>query len=162
MNKSAHHKRLGDFESFDEIRLYVVPRFKQSELSGDEWRQHVQIDFMFKGEKVAEASYSRMQDAIGFLYSDWIKFQEPIPKRIIEIEHAGKCDQPSCREDAIARFWIGRLFGRQGETLDPAEAVPAWSKSYRQFCAFHAGRGDSDREDNDENYTRSTEQESKR
>ncbi len=52
--KTVFHKRLRDFESFDEIRLKVVPRYKTSGLSGDEWRTGVLIEFMFKGQVIEE------------------------------------------------------------------------------------------------------------
>ena len=147
---SEWHKRLNNFESFDEIRLYVVPRFKTSGLSGDEWRQHVQIDFLFKGEKVAESSFNSMQNAIGILYYEWIKHKEPIPERVIEMERNGKCDQPSCKNDAIGRYWILKEFSDRGEKLHNDEQEH--HRSYRQFCDKHKHRGDCSLEDSDDNY----------
>jgi len=111
------HKRHSDFESFDKITLEVVPRYKESELSGDEWRQHVRIQFWFKGHVVHEAGYSRMRDALMLLGSEWLKAQEPIPMSVIEIENDA-CDQPSCGNPPTHRYWLKELFANDGAKLD--------------------------------------------
>jgi|SRR5687768_11254530 len=145
---NLYHKRLPEFESFDEIRLKVVPRYKESELSGDEWRQHVRVEFLFKGQVVHEAGWSRMQAALMLLPGEWIKAQEPIPSKVIEIEKM-MCDQPSCCAEAVYLYALKEQFSQKGDKLDAADQH---SKYYRQFCERHKIRGDCGREDSDSNY----------
>lgn len=51
--------RLDDDEFYDEIRITTVPRFKTSELSGDEWRVSTHVVVLRKGRVVAEKSWSK-------------------------------------------------------------------------------------------------------
>jgi hypothetical protein len=148
--KRLHHKRLHRFESFDRIELQVVPRYKTSGMSGDEWRQHVAVKFFFKGECVHETGANSMQNALMLLPSEWVRAQEPIPSRIIEMEYSGLCDQPSCPNQAEGRFKIKRETADNGSWLDPEEW--RYHESYRQFCKRHIKRGDCSREDADDNY----------
>lgn len=143
------HKRLPEFESFDRIELQVVPRYKTSGLSGDEWRQHVSVKFFFKGEVVHETGWNTMRNALMLLAGEWLRAQEPIPSRIIEMEHEGLCDQPSCPNRAEGRFRLKRLTSDRGDYLDPADQHMQY---YRQFCKRHLRRGDCSREDADDNY----------
>jgi hypothetical protein len=143
------HKRLNDFESFDKITLDVVPRYKTSGLSGDEWRQHVEVTFWFKGEKVHAAGFGKMHAALMMLGAEWIKAQEPIPERVIEIER-DRCDQPSCTEKAVGRFKLKKLTSARGEFLADREGGHAGY--FRQFCRKHLRRGDCGLEDCDTNY----------
>lgn len=141
------HKRLRDFESFDRITFEVKPRYKTSGLSGDEWRQHVEVTFWFKGEAVHHVGYRDMQAALMLAPGEWIRAQEPIPERVIELEKDA-CDQPSCPKKAVGRFKLKRETARQGEWIE----TPDGFEHYRKFCAQHIRRGDSSREDCDENY----------
>jgi len=135
--KRLWHKRLNDFESFDRIELQVVPRYKTSGMSGDEWRQHVSVKFYFKGEVVHETGWNSMQNAMMMLPGEWARAQEPIPSRIIEMEHEGFCDQPSCPNQAEGRFRIKRETSERGAWLHEEES--RYHDSYRQFCKFISG-----------------------
>lgn len=141
-------RRLSDWEAFDEINLRVIPRYKTSGLSGDEWRQHVEIEFFHKGQIVYSAGTSTMEAAILMLGTHFIQQQEPIPTRVIEVE-GEMCDQPSCREKFVGRYMLKRLTAKNGEWLDMKDQSLVY---YRKFCAKHARRGDCSREDCDENY----------
>lgn len=143
------HKRLRDFEAFDEIRFRVVPRFKTSGLSGDEWRQHVEVEFVFKGSIVHATGFRDMQTALMMAPAEWVRAQEPIPDGVIEAERAGICDQPSCTSPSAGRFLLKRETAADGRYLDPANLH---FRSYRQFCKRHVRRGDCSREDSDDNY----------
>lgn len=142
-----YHKRLRDFESFDSIELAVVPRYKTSGLSGDEWRQHVAVRFYFKGELVHEAGFNSMRGAILMLGHTWVTAQEPIPERVIELERH-TCDQPSCPNTAEGRFLLKRETAEDGQYLNETHLA-----RYRKFCKRHLKRGDCSREDADDNYT---------
>lgn len=145
------HKRLPNFEVFDRIELVVVPRFKTSELSGDEWRQSVIARCYFKGEMVHECGgWHTMRAALELLPGALAEATCPIPMRVIAIE-AETCDQPSCQAPARGRHVIKRQFSERGELLDPSDI---YSTAYRKFCVAHADRGDCSREDCDANYER--------
>ena len=149
MNKPFHH-RLRRFESFDEIKLKVIPRYKTSGLSGDEWRTGVAVTYVFKGEVIHERFYTSMEAAIMTLGSDWLRAQVPVPMRVIEMEGQGYCDQPSCSRTDTKKFRIKRRTSANGEFLDQIELSDL--EYYRQFCPEHARRGDCSREDCDDNY----------
>lgn len=148
LQANLYHRRLRNWEPFDEIKLKVVPRYKTSGLSGDEWRQSACIEFFHKGVMVAEQWYGSMQAAVTFLPSLMYTLCEPIPEAIIPIEDA-HCDQPSCRNKAAGRYRMKRLFSRTGELLDASDQPLTF---YRKFCKVHARRGDCSREDGDSNY----------
>lgn len=143
------HKRLNDWEWADRIELVIVPRYKTSGLSGDEWRTGVAVRFFFKGEKVHEDFFTSMDAALLRLQTVHSDAACPIPNRVLEIERS-KCDQPSCCNDAVGRFLLKRETSRNGDYLDPKEQYFA---KYRQFCKQHLRRGDCSREDADSNYT---------
>lgn len=147
--KSLWHKRVDDFESFDRIEFVVVPRYKTSGLSGDEWRQHVQVNFYFKGEIVHEEGYRDMQTALMLAPGAYFKATCPIPDRVLEMERIGLCDQPSCASPSIGRLELKQEFER-GRRLHEDETK--FGRYYRQFCAKHIRRGDCSREDSDDNY----------
>jgi hypothetical protein len=146
--KELFHKRLRDWEAFDRITFDVVPRYKTSGMSGDEWRQHVQVRLWHKGEVVFEAGYRDMQCALALAQADFIRQQEPIPERVIELERES-CDQPSCPAPPAGKFALKRQTSRTGDYLDQADQ---YFGAYRQFCKKHLRRGDCSREDADDNY----------
>jgi hypothetical protein len=146
--KELFHKRLSDWEAFDRITFDVVPRFKTSGLSGDEWRQHVQVRFWHKGEVVFETGYRDMRCALALAQSDFLRQQEPIPERVIELEQES-CDQPSCPAPPVGRFALKKQTSDRGDYLDMTDQ---YFGAYRQFCKKHLRRGDCSREDADDNY----------
>ena len=140
-----YDRRLRDWEAFDRITLELVPRYKESELSGDEWRTSVSVTYWFKGHVVHEERYTDMQAAIMCLGKDWLRAQEPIPDEVIELEKQ-YCDQPSCCEAPTQHFRLKKVFSLQGEELS-GELL----KYKRKFCQRHSRRGDCSREDSDSN-----------
>lgn len=143
------HKRLPKFEAFDQIDLAVIPRYKESISSGDEWRTSVRALFSFKGNLVHEQTYSSMQQAINGVGHEWALNQSPIPTRVLEIE-VTRCDQPGCPNLAIPKLkHIREQFSSQGDKLDPSDQYGSY---YRRFCKVHTKRGDCSREDCDNNY----------
>ena len=146
--KKLSHKRLTDFEMVDEIRIRIVPRYKTSGMSGDEWRQHTRIEFMFKGEVIREAGLSRMEGAIMALGREYLACSDDGMTDAMMALDDKKCDQPSCQNDAIGRFEIKHEFGRQGEDIVQSN----YYRHYRKFCSVHLRRGDCSREDCDDNY----------
>ena len=139
-------KRLPEFEVFDKITMEIVSRYKQSELSGDEWRQHVEVTFYFKGEAVKRYGCRDMtaaQQLLGWhlIHLSGEQYDEAIPDKVRELEEI-KCFQPSCCNDATHRLYLDQLFSETGQKLDPEEKA---FKYYRKFCPNHLTRGDCSR-----------------
>ena len=147
--RRLHHRRLHDWEAFDRITLDIVPRYKTSGLSGDEWRQSVRIVFWHKGQEVHEEWFTSMRAALAHLPAEVSKATCPIPEKVTQIDKT-KCDQPSCTNDAVARCELKRLTSARGEYLAVEESK--YTRYYRQFCRKHLQRGDCSREDADDNY----------
>jgi hypothetical protein len=145
---SLFHKRHRKFEAFDRVEMAVAPRLKSSGLSGDEWRSSVSIKFFFKGVVVHETQTRDMETAILLLGGEFVRNQEPIPTKVIEVER-DRCDQPGCGAKADVKLKIKRLTSERGEWLDDKEQSLQY---YRRFCAHHSDRGDCDREDCTDNY----------
>jgi len=61
------YKALEDDEGIDHIELTVVPRYKTSGMSGDEWRVSTEVKFFRKGVLLWGRSFSRLEWAIAFL-----------------------------------------------------------------------------------------------
>lgn len=146
---SGHRRRVRDWEPFDRIELTVVPRYKTSGISGDEWRTGVLINFWFKGNKVNEEFFTSMRAAIMFLPSLWIQCQEPILESVLNVEER-YCDQPSC----------SNLHNNRKRYLKRIAANEGWLESpkldlgyHRMFCDEHSQRGDCGLEDADCNYS---------
>ena len=142
-----YHKRLNNGETFDEITLRVVPRFKESEVSGDQWRHLVQVELRFKGVTMVALTYRRMQDALMMLPSAWILAQEPVSDQFLAIERE-RCDQPGCPRVAEFRCELVRETSSDGYYIADEGRSPA----FRKFCESHHHRGNQSREDCDDNY----------
>lgn len=137
-----------DWEGVDEITIKQVPRFKTSHLSGDEWRVSAVVTLKRKGEIVCDRVFHRMSDAARFL--PWV-LEVECPD---QTRHKGlfghypdECAQPGCDQPSINRYRIKEIFSAQGEGPIPNELT-----YHRAFCAKHSHRGDSSREDSDDNY----------
>lgn len=138
-----------DANGFDEIRIVTVPRYKESEMSGDEWRISMRTDFYRKGKIVhSTQSGSNIDAAAGLLYGRLIEAQDNG-----EGYYAGDgvhCDQEGCSNRATNLFKIKQRYcvggGKCGQKKE------SYVDQYRCFCDTHKTRGDCDLEDNDKNY----------
>lgn len=151
MTKEVYHIPPPNAEGVDEIRMKVVPRFKTSDLSGDEWRVSTLIEFFRKGVKVFERSFHSMENAAKFL--PWVLGVELVegpdaPKEGIFRADADECHQAGCPEKAVNIYRLKKTFSDQGEELLPDHLF----EYRRSFCQKHSHRGDCGREDSDRNY----------
>jgi hypothetical protein len=142
-----YYKRHHDDEFCDEIRFKVVPRFKTSGLSGDEWRTIVRVELLRKGAVYATKSFSTMHFAIMMMGAFFVQAHEPVPKEAIDHEKT-KCDQPGCSEDAVNHYKKKLEKHGNGGLTSPA---PKDRELRCKFCPRHSERGDSDLEDRDDN-----------
>lgn len=137
-----------DAQGFDEIRIRAIPRLKDSELSGSEWRISATTEFYRKGQIIHTSNASDMMTAVGVVFA-----------RYIESIDNGKgyfagdgvhCDQEGCNEKAHYLFRLKKAFcagpGKCGAEKDNSYA------DHRCFCNKHKHRGDSGLEDCDANY----------
>ncbi len=53
MNERVNRALKPDAQAFDEVRIRTVPRWKESGLSGDEWRISATVEFWRKGKPPA-------------------------------------------------------------------------------------------------------------
>jgi len=140
------HRALRPYaQPFDRIELQVVPRFKTSNLSGDEWRISVNVTCYRKG---------RIVHTIG-PFRDMVTAAAFLPARLYEAMDDGKghyvglenfCDQEGCLNAATQAFQMRVRFGAAG--VPEKIQLPV----ARAFCSRHTIRGDAGNEDCDENY----------
>ena len=142
-----------DAQGFDEVRFVTVPRYKTSELSGNEWRISIRMDFYRKGAKVHEILHAggTMQDALAFA-----AYHYAIACGEGHGYFAGEgdaCDQEGCAALATGTYQLRQRYcvggGNCGQEQPSSGPLPL-----RKFCEKHSTRGDSGLEDNDSNYTR--------
>lgn len=137
-----------DAQPFDEVRLVTAPRFKQSGMSGDEWRISIVAEFWRKGAKVHECGCgSKMDIAVAMLGHQYF--------RACDDGHgfyAGErdvCDQEGCSKQAVVCYLVKKEFSR--DRPHEWNAPPPW-RHYRAFCSQHKRRGDCGFDDADDNY----------
>lgn len=125
-----------DHQMFDEVVIRTVPRYKDSHLSGEEWRISATIEYKCKGKTMREASYRDIATALDFSKAEYWRGcdngREDIP---YEQEF---CDQEGCKNKWSHLFKMKEV---------PKDLYP-----HRAFCERHKRRGDQDLHDRDENY----------
>lgn len=147
-------KRHEDDDIFDDVRIRLVPRYKTSGLSGDEWRVSAILEMRRKGTVIYTRGYRNVETAAAHL--PWLLQtvlelgDDEIPEWIKQIKRdESLCCQPSCASPATARYRLKKEFSREGfegVVSDTGGGV------FRQFCDEHKTRGDCGLEDADRNY----------
>lgn len=141
----------------DEIRLVTSPRWKESELSGDEWRFSVGLQAFRKGHLIAQRfgghDIKQAVDGLGAalgsfggtqIGSGW---EETEANRNQELWDS-LCAQPTCPEFATIEYRRLHHYCNEGHAHD-AE----WRIEHIRFCDRHKHRGDCGLNDADRNYT---------
>lgn len=135
-----------DAQAFDEVRITTVPRFKQSGLSGDEWRISALTQFMRKGKVVHETGARNIETAVRLLDYHFLEACDHAKGYF-----AGEgdiCDQEGCSNIAtIMLEQIKEGCGRCGTMREPQ-----YHRPFRKFCDEHKYRGTSSLDDMDEHY----------
>lgn len=148
LNK-PHFKLHPDDEGVDRIEIQVVPRFKTSGLSGDEWRRSARIRVYRKGQLVGEDFTGSMEGAAQKLPWLWLTLPEWTEGPLYDGARGGACQQPGCSDVAVVTYQIKQEYSARGEgPLPPSPLGPP----RRRFCEVHAIRGDCGLEDADQNY----------
>lgn len=150
MNEMQHVNHPED-ERYDAIAIFVVERWKESELSGDEWRFSWVAQFRRKGETVVTVSANKLHWLLmGLEWRAMIAGEEDKVDREAWGRTKDKCDQPGCPEIATLFYKRLKRYTAQGEELAPSSYHDG--NEYRQFCERHRHRGDCDLDDADHNY----------
>jgi hypothetical protein len=151
-----------DDEWFDAVTIRIAERWKESELSGDEWRFSYVMTFWRKGVPLARRSTSRFNWALGYLPS-MIDSLAPVgnddelrdtwaEKSASIFGHPDPyfeefCAQPGCKALATVEYRLKRSYcNRCGEGKVPNR------EQRRRFCDAHRRRGDCGLDDADVNY----------
>jgi hypothetical protein len=153
-----------DDEIFDHVELTSIERWKESELSGDEWRFTYQAQFYSHGVLMTTKNGGSVKDCATSA-AHW--FNHP-RKEIEEPETTDKwkelrakieerCAQPRCPEYWVVLYHPIKRYTQRGIS-DGMHWDARTDKSglnwlaVRGFCEKHRHRGDCDLEDNDDNY----------
>lgn len=137
-------------ERYDEINIRCVERWKESELSGDEWRFSYVAEVKRKGELMFTIGASKLDWLLqGLQWRILIAGEEGITDIDAFNRTKDKCCQPGCAEVATVFYQRVKRFTNRGEALSEEER---YSGEYRQFCKKHKNRGDCDRDDAEHNY----------
>lgn len=150
MKETWTHKDHPDDERYDKITIDVEPRWKESELSGDEWRFSYVIKAWRKGYVIVERSFSRLEwalQALQYTIYIWVEDGEGFNTENWNYTKS-LCDQLGCDNKGTIFYQRLKPYTRQGHELVPN----SWDKHYRQFCERHRIRGDCDLDDADANY----------
>ena len=150
-----YYTRHRDDEIIDEVSFRVVPRYKTSGLSGDEWRVSTVVDLKRKGEILYSRSYHSMSDAaahLPWLLRTWIEIldkegNDRWGERIRKDDRT--CHQPGCPESSTITYRLKKEFSREGFEKDLTDN---YCEIRRSFCEKHKVRGDCGLEDSDKNY----------
>ena len=139
-----------DRQVFDEVRIVTVPRWKESELSGSEWRISARIQLLKKGIVLYEEGFRDVETAGNLLA--WVMVNAAENKiEWPEKRLANFCDQEGCAVDAVYFFRIKKHFCVGGGNCGQ-EQKHYDGNFYVQFCERHKHRGDCGLEDADDNY----------
>jgi len=143
------YKRHEDDEWIDEIRVKVVPRYKTSGLSGNEWRVSALVQFSRKGVVLRERRVHRIRDAamaIPWMLIDDAPVGDDEDRKFPDED--SWCFQPGCTEKAVSIYRLKT----EGCPRCGTQKTPAFAEVRRAFCRKHLRRGDAGLDDADDNY----------
>lgn len=146
LGESRNRALKPDAQAFDKIIVKTVPRFKDSELSGSEWRIRASVELWRKGKLVHETSFRNIETAAQLMAHTYMSACDNALGFF-----AGEgdiCDQEGCEEKATVTFDIVKQGCGHCGTRD----LTLHSQPYRMFCERHKHRGDSSLDDSDDCY----------
>lgn len=135
-----------DAQGFDLVQIMTIPRFKESGLSGSEWRICAEINVYRKNTLILNQSYRDVETAAKFL-----------PVVLATAHDSGEacfagegnmCDQEGCCARGIHKLYKRANYCREGHA-SPIMGIP----SYRLFCNNHKDRGNQSFDDCNRNYS---------
>jgi hypothetical protein len=140
-----------DAQAFDNIVIRTEPRYKQSDLSGDEWRISAVVELYRKGKKVHEFYCRNVETACYLLGAEHLKAVDDGKGYFAGEEDI--CDQEGCEWDAAVTYKLKNRYCREGHKSEAKVAsLGEDGIVVRKFCDEHKRRGDCGLEDADDNY----------
>ena len=135
-----------DAQAFDEIRIVTVPRYKESEISGDEWRISAEIQFYRNGVLRHTETYRNIEVACRYVAAEHGRSCDD--GKAYFAGEKGFCNQEGCHQVPTVRMQLKATYCRHCgnphmEGLNPG---------FREFCDKHKRRGDCGIDDSDSNY----------
>lgn len=144
---SEHRIYHSEHQRFDEVRIKTNPRWKESELSGDEWRISAHVEFLYKGKIIWEHGFRNCETAMQMAIT---MFTLDCESMKVKQERDLICDQEGCSEPATIKAFLKKLYCVGGGNCGQEKKM--FDKDYLVFCKRHSGRGDCDIQDADDNY----------
>lgn len=138
-----------DAQAFDAVTIETVPRWKESEMSGDEWRISALVRFWRKGVVIYERGYRNIEMACFLVGAAHVDACDDGKGYFAGERDA--CDQEGCACTATVTYRLKAEYDRGGHKSEPL------GPTYRLFCNRHKDRGDCGLEDADDNYEAVTE-----
>lgn len=133
-----------DAQAFDKIIIETVPRWKDSEMSGSEWRISAKTSFYRKGKLIAEEGSSNVETATYLVGARHIMLCDDGKGYFSGEENI--CDQEGCENKAT------KVFQKKYDYSKDGNKSKEQSTAFRLFCERHSQRGDCGLDDNDSNY----------
>lgn len=136
-----------DAERFDKVTIEMVERWKESELSGDEWRFSHRLTFWSHGVPFHQSGNGSIEKTLTYAayQFDRVHSEHGDLEKIIQQEY---CCQPSCEE-----FWtILKHPIKKYDSTGDRMATDYRPNEVRGFCPRHSMRGDCGLDDSDANY----------
>lgn len=134
-------------ERFDQVILRTEERWKESELSGDEWRFSYIADFYSHGVHVGSINGRSIEDLLVRAAAGYNSLKDDTSGGYYgDLENI--CCQPGCKSKWVHLLHPIRRYSRTGQELVRSYA----NDEVRGFCEKHKHRGDCGLDDNDDNY----------
>lgn len=133
-----------DAQGIDKIIIETVPRWKDSYMSGSEWRISAVTKFYRKGELIHESYSGNVKYASILCGAELIRLQDDGKGYFAGEKNI--CDQEGCAEKATIVAKKKFDWCRDGHKSEKP------SNQYRLFCDKHSTRGDCGLDDADSNY----------
>lgn len=153
--KRIRFERHEDDTWYDEVSVRMVERWKESEMSGDEWRFSFVVEFKRKGEVLLSRGFGSFEYAMAYVPSLAMNghpagADEEHQDAHVLTHRDDYCFQPGCSVTATREFRILKMFvPRMGIELPEDE----YAEHRIRFCERHAkARGDCGLQDADRNY----------
>lgn len=136
-----------DHQMVDEVVIKTIPRYKDSELSGDEWRISAIMQYRIKGKVIREDGYRDVQTAMDFIKANYHMLCDEGRDTAAIAHEESFCDQEGC-----ARPWTHIYKMKSRYSKDGTKKEAGNSYNHRAFCDRHKQRGDCGLDDANANY----------
>ena len=143
---TTYYNRHEDAQPIDEVTIRMVPRYKTSMASGNEWRVSAVVECKRKGRVVHDCHVNSMERAVLIAGQCFVEAQDDVT---FEFPDDKACCQPGCSEPPVVARRLKRIKDYRTQQMSD---VPSHCRYVNVFCARHSTRGDCGLEDNDANY----------